>query len=199
MRTLAQEEDRRQERETRLVASDPEAMHEVLADYLGQIPWPHPTEIDFDLGDNHRTLAIDIQLASANDMPGSEWTMLPSTLRAKRKPLSPTRRRELYRDYTHAVAFRVIGEAFHRLPALQRILVSAYTSGTDPATGTERDDYLYSVIVDRSQWGRIDFSALDRVDPIAALANFQIRRSMTTTGVFRPVEPFAPEDLEQLD
>ena len=79
---------------------------------------------------------------------------------------------------------------------VRRALVSAYTQGTNPGTGAAEDHYLYSVIVKRAEWDQIDFCALDRVVPVASLDVFQLRRSMTKTGVFKPIEPFGLEDLE---
>ena len=78
-------------------------------------------------------------------------------------------------------------------------VVSAYTQGVNAGTGASEDHYLYSVIVERDEWNQIDFGALGRVDPVAALDGFQLRRSMTKTGIFKPIEPFCLEDLEQAD
>lgn len=53
------------------------------------------------------------------------------------------------------------------------------------------DHYLYSVRVERTHWKEINFAALTEIDVVEALARFELRREMTKTGAFRPIEPFA--------
>jgi hypothetical protein len=60
----------------------------------------------------------------------------------------------------------------------------------DPGTGHPRDDVLLSVRVPRSGWTAIHFRNLAALDVVAALEAFELRRSMTRTGIFRAVEPF---------
>ncbi|MEY6433208.1 DUF4236 domain-containing protein [Thioalkalicoccus limnaeus] len=196
-RRFERQEALRKEIETVHVLESVDAMQRVLSDYLERISWPKDTEIDFDLGENYHTIAIDIGLPTEDEMPTTHYTIAAKQLRVISKKLSDTKRRQLYMQYVHGIAFRVLGEVFARLPAVRRALVSAYTRGVNSATGAAEDHYLYSVIVERSEWTRIDFRALDRVDPVAALNAFNIRRSMTKTGIFKPIEPFGLEDLEQ--
>lgn len=187
----------REEIETRHVLESVDAMQGILSDHLGRILWPKAADIDFDLGENHHTIAIDIDLPTSDEMPTTEYSLPAKQIRVSSKKLSDTRRRQLYMRYAHGIAFRVLGEVFARLPTVQRALISAYTQGVNPGTGVEEDHYLYSVIAGRDDWNRIDFSALERVDPVVALECFQLRRSMTKTGVFKPIEPFGLEDLER--
>jgi hypothetical protein len=187
----------RKEIETTHVFESVDAMQGVLTDHLGRIPWPKAADVDFDLGENHHTIAIDIDLPTEDEMPTAEYSMSAKQLRVSSKKLSDTKRRQLYMRYAHGIAFRVLGEVFARLPKVQRALVSSYTQGTNTATGAAEDHYLYSVIVERNEWSRVDFSALERVDPLAALDGFHLRRSMTKTGVFKPIEPFGLEQLER--
>jgi hypothetical protein len=49
---------------------------------------------------------------------------------------------------------------------------------------------LLSVRVQRSQWEGINFSALESIDVIEALGQFDLRRSMTKAGAFKAIEPF---------
>ena len=190
-------EDDRRLRETTAVLESTEAMELVLSEYLDQIPWPKATDIGFDLGDNYRTIALDIDLPTEDEMPAAQWALAGRGLELKAKPLGDIRRRKLYQEYVHAVAFRVIGEVFARLPAVRCALVSSFTQRTDPATGHDIDTYLYSVIVTRDAWANVNFRALDNVAPTDALNAFRLKRDMTKTGIFKPVEPFTLADLEQ--
>ncbi|WP_253449776.1 hypothetical protein [Halomonas sp. Y3] len=136
------------------------------------------------------TTAVDIDLPCEDEMPDRYWTMPAKQIRLTPRRLSDTRQRELYRDHVHGIAFRVLGGVFARLPAVQEAKISGYRQITDPATGGERDQYLFSVTVTREQWSRIHFDRLDQVDLVAAMEAFTLRRDMTKTGIFRDIEPF---------
>lgn len=177
-------------REGEGVLHDPDAMEQTLRERLEEINWPRETAIDFDLGSDVSTIAVDIDLPCEDEMPDRYWTMPAKQIRLTPRRLSDTRQRELYRDHVHGIAFRVLGAVFARLPTVQEARVSGYRQITDPATGGERDQYLFSVKVAREQWSRIHFDRLDQVDPVAAMEAFTLRRDMTKTGIFRDIEPF---------
>ncbi|MGE4532244.1 DUF4236 domain-containing protein [Halomonas sp.] len=179
----------RHRRESEGVWDDPEAMEATLRERLEEIDWPRETLIDFDLGSDISTIAVDIDLPGEEEMPDRYWGMPPKQLKLSPRRLSDTRQRKLYRDHVHGIAFRVLGAVFARLPGVKEARVSGYRQVTDPATGAERDQYLYSVKVTRTQWQAIRFDRLDQVDPVAALEAFTLRRDMTKTGIFRDIEP----------
>jgi hypothetical protein len=180
----------RSQRESEGVLHDPDAMEQTLRERLEEIDWPRETAIDFDLGSDVSTIAVDIDLPCEDEMPDRYWTMPAKQVKLTPRKLSDTRQRKLYRDHVHGIAFRVLGAVFARLPAVQEARVSGYRQITDPATGGERDQYLYSVKVSRRQWEKIHFDKLEQVDPVAAMETFALRRDMTKTGIFRDIEPF---------
>jgi hypothetical protein len=53
-----------------------------------------------------------------------------------------------------------------------------------------RDEYLLSARIARSSWAGIDFNNLDSFDLPEVFSAFQLRRKMTKTGIFSPIEPF---------
>lgn len=179
----------RYQRESDGVWDDPEAMETTLRERLEEIDWPRETLIDFDLGSDISTIAVDIDLPGEEEMPDYYWAMPPKQLKLSPRRLSATRQRELYRDHVHGIAFRVLGAVFARLPGVKEARVSGYRQTIDPATGSEYDQYLYSVKVARKQWERIAFDNLEKIDPVAALEAFTLRRDMTKTGIFRDIEP----------
>jgi len=184
-------ESARQQREESGVYTDMDAMQQALRERLEEIDWPRETQIDFDLGSNERTIAVDIDLPNEDEMPGHYWQMPAKALKLTPRQLSATRQRKLYRDHVHGVAFRVIGAIFARLPSVEEARVSGYRQVIDPATGGEHDQYLYSIQVTREQWCRIHFDQLEQVDPVAAVEAFSLRRDMTKTGIFRDIQPFS--------
>lgn len=180
----------RHQRETESVWHDVDAMEQTLRERLEEIDWPRETVIDFDLGRDDRSIALDIDLPGEDEMPDRYWTVPAKQLRLTPRTLSATGQRKLYRDHVHGIAFRVLGAVFARLPSVQEARLSGYRQLADPATGGERDQYLYSVKVTRQQWERIEFGRLEHVDPVAAMETFVLRRDMTKTGIFRDIEPF---------
>ena len=179
----------RHRRESDGVWDDPDAMETTLRERLEEIDWPRETLIDFDLGSDVSTLAVDIDLPGEEEMPGHYWSMPPKQLKLSARRLSATRQRKLYRDHVHGIAFRVLGAVFARLPGVKEARVSGYRQVVDTATGAQRDQYLFSVKVTRAQWQKIRFDRLDQVDPVAAMEAFTLRRDMTKTGIFRDIEP----------
>jgi hypothetical protein len=180
----------RHHREAEGVWHDLDAMEQTLRERLEEIDWPRETAIDFDLGQDDRSIAVDIDLPGEDEMPDRYWTMPAKQLKLTPRTLSATGQRKLYRDNVHGIAFRVMGAVFARLPSVQEARVSGYRQVIDPATGGQRDQYLYSVKVTRQQWGKIQFDQLDQLDPVAAMESFTLRRDMTKTGIFRDIEPF---------
>jgi hypothetical protein len=96
----------------------------------------------------------------------------------------------MYAQHIHSICFRLIGEAFGMLPTLEKVTLSGYSQRKDKATGHERDEYLLSVTVSRLNWSKLNFGDLQSVDPIHAMSLFDLRRTMSKTGVFTAVEPF---------
>jgi hypothetical protein len=138
---------------------------------------------------------MDVDLPTEATVPRKRFRTLQRGLRLGVTELSDTQVRRVYMGYVHGALFRVAGEAFHALPALQKVVISGFTQEIDAATGKEQDTFLVSVQIARADWEGIRFDALDQVDPVAALARFPHRRDMTRTGIFRAIIPFSPRDL----
>jgi hypothetical protein len=176
---------------------DEEAASAVLSYRLGQVTWPRETLLDWDFRGG--TLFLDVDLPLQDTVPKRRYRLLQRGLRLGVSELSDTQIRRVYMQYVHGALFRVVGEAFHALPALDTVVVSGFTQESDPATGAERDTFLVSARVDRALWGGIRFDGLDQVDPVAALARYPHRRDMTRTGIFRGITPFSAADLPAAD
>jgi len=177
------------------VSDSTDAMADVLSERLEAIAWPRETAIDFDIGSDNSTITIDVDLPAADELPDAEWQVPARQYRLLRKPLSSTRLRQIYRDYVHASAFRILGEIFASLPTVEQALVSGYTQVVNGSTGHIEDQYLYSVTVSRAMWQGINFDDLGQLNPVACLEVFALRRKMTKTGIFKPVTPMTEADF----
>lgn len=180
----------REQRESLGVWDDFDAMAQTLQERLDEIAWPRETAIDFDLGKDERTIAVDIDLPGEEEMPDREWTMPAKRLKLTPKKISVTRQRKLYREHVHGLAFRVLGAVFARLPAVQEARISGYRQVIDAATGNARNQYLYSIKVSRERWERLHFDALEEIDVVTEVEAFTLRRDMSRVGIFRDIEPF---------
>lgn len=161
----------------------------LLAFHLARLTWPRETSVSFEVhGDE---VVLDVDLPEIEDMPAAEARVTRRPLGIAHDALSPKRLRERYMRHVHGVALRLVGETFAWLSGCQRIVLSGYTQRPDPATGHVEDTWLYSVQVTREAWERLDFAHLGRLDPVACLAGFDLRREMSKTGIFRAVTPFA--------
>ena len=158
---------------------------------IEELIWPRETLIDYQIEHGGKMMFVDVDLPEIEDMPRRQASVPSRGLRLSIRTISDTRNRRNYARHIHGVLFRIIGESFASFPRMQRVVGSGYSQRINRATGVVADEYLVSVSVDRMSWSRIDFSALDRVDPVEALTRFDLRRRMTKTGVFTAIEPFA--------
>jgi hypothetical protein len=193
-----QGEQERKALEETLVFSDTTAMERVLEIYLGGIEWPKEPAIDFDLGEDNTTLALDIQFPDEDEMPDKEWSVPVTQYQLIPKKMSATKRRQIYRDYIHSVMMRVAGEIFAHLPTVEHVLISGYRETINSSNGHAEDQYIISVIMHRYQWASVDFARLRLIDPTEVFTDHLLNRSMTKTGVFKGISPFSPSDLEEI-
>jgi len=177
------------------LTGSPVAMEALLADRLLAMKWPRETSVSLQVRDAG-TVWLDVDLPPPDEMPTQTARPAARGLRILLADKSDTQLRRDYMTHVHGVLFRLVGESFHALPTLGEVVASGYTQRPDPATGRPRDDYLVSVRITRKSWEEIDFTRLEAVDVVAAFDRFELRRDMTKTGIFRPIEPLAEGDPE---
>lgn len=156
------------------------AMEQVLEERLQAIRWPRET---------HVQIWMDVDLPEIEDLPTRTAAVAARGWKLSIKNLNDTQLRRLYMTHIHGICFRLIGEVFAALPTVDEIKVAGYSQRVNKATGVIADEYLYSVRVQRSNWSKINFRNLPALDPVEALAQFDLRRSMTKTGIFKPIDP----------
>ena len=177
------------------IYTTPVAMESYLEERLHAIAWPRETQVSFQverfdkIDDSGYKLALDVDLPEIEHLPTKTATVAATGYRILLHELSPTKMRKLYANLVYGIVFRILGETFAALPAVNVVTLSGYAERTDHATGNTRNDYLMSVRVSRAQWEQINFAQLDRLDAAAALAQFELRSAMTAKGLFEPVKP----------
>ncbi len=171
---------------------DASRMEKILERRFSSISWPRETQVSFEVVPNGTCVYLDVDLPEIEDLPDQEARIAKSGLKILVKDRSETQRRKEYMQHVHAIGFRLAGEVFHLLPTVDLVVLSGYSQRPDKTTGQIRDDYLYSVRIDRSKWEVVNFDQLQAVDVLECLGAMEIQREMTKTGVFKPIEPYAP-------
>lgn len=169
---------------------DTAAMERWLESNLQDIAWPRETLVALDIAEEGQHIRLDVDLPEIEDMPSKLAAVPARGLKLVVKDLPATQVRKRYMAHVHGVGFRLIGETFAALPRAQRVTLSGFSQRNDPSTGQVREDYLYSVRVSRDDWARINFDQLPMVDVVESLAQFELCRNMSKTGVFKAVDPF---------
>lgn len=189
-RKRGHDEGQKTEREflDRLNVGDAKAMEEWFETVLQDIAWPQETLVAFEMP-SPGTLAVDVDLPEIEDMPDKTAAAPQRGFKLSVKEMGPTQVQKLYMRHVHAVGFRIAGEAFAVSPAVETVVLSAFSQRPDKATGKVGDEYLYSVRIPRDKWRAIDFGNLANLDPVEAFSRFDLRREMSKTGVFKPIEP----------
>jgi hypothetical protein len=183
-------EDRKRELVEAAVAGDSESMENFFGEVLNDIVWPRETAVSFEVLDEGRELAFDVDLPEQEDMPTKTASVPQRGYRLSVKEMSATAVQKMYAQHIHSIGFRLLGEAFGMLPTIQRVTLSGFSQRKNKSTGHEADEYLFSVKVQRDQWEGINFESLNSVDVMEALSRFELKRQMTKTGVFTPIQPF---------
>ncbi len=166
---------------------DVSAIEQYIEEILLDIVWPRETRVDFDVRDDG-IVALNVDLPEIEEMP-SKTAMVPQRgYRLSIKEMGATHIQKLYMRHVHAVGFRIIGEIFSVSPFVQSVILSAYSQRPNKATGHLENEYLYSARVNRGDWSDINFSNLSEIDVVDALSRFELKREMTKTGIFRPIE-----------
>lgn len=185
-------EQRRKDMIEQGIQTDVQAMENFLEENLQSIVWPRETIVSTEILDNGKSVFVDVDLPEIEDMPSKTASAPQRGYKLSVKEMSATQIQRLYMRHVHGIGFRIIGEAFSALPNAQQVVLSAYSQRPDSSTGHLADEYLYSVRVDWDSWSRINFDNLQSLDVVEALAHFDMKRNMTKTGGFKPIEPFGP-------
>lgn len=184
-------EAKRKELLEELVFTNVNVMEDLLEQALQAIEWPRETTVSAEVAQTGKQVLLDVDLPEIEDMPTKTASVPSKGYKLTVKEMSATKLQKLYMEHVHAIGFRIIGETFAVLPTVQQVVLSAFSQRANKATGVISDEYLYSVRVNRADWAKINFRNLIGLDVVSALEQFELRRDITKTGQFRPIEPFA--------
>lgn len=184
-----------EERERRIIIEEGrfksiEDMNTFLSEKLASLEWPYETTANYQIEDDGKILFLDVDLPEIEVIQNKKASVASRGFKLNIKDVAEAEQRKNYMIHVHGIGFRLIGEVFVALPLATKVIVSAYSQRLDSGTGYINDEYLYSVRVDRKDWSQLNFNNLNSIDVVKCLERFDLRRNMTSKGVFIPIDPF---------
>lgn len=174
----------------RLAAKGFSAQMERALDYvLSGIAWPKATTVNYEFSHDVTGVALDVDLPDENEIP-RRTAEAKGNGKLSFKNRSDAQVRRDFVGLCYGSLFRVLGEVFALLPAIQKCLVSGYLQRPNQATGRVEEPYILSVLVTRQEWDTLDFSMLENIDPAATLNNFGVIASLDRSSRFREIKPY---------
>jgi len=165
---------------------DQESLENALLQSLGQLDWPHETNIAISLRQGR--LLLDVDLPEIEDMPSSQWTADRRSLQLALKPLSKQKIAFCYVEHVCSLILRLIGHSMATSTAIETVAVSAYTQ-RKISSGQSDDDYVATVEISRTAWDQIDRRAMDEIDPQNLLRRHGARIETNGRGIFLVQQP----------
>lgn len=168
---------------------NPDLLERHFADALDQIPWPLETLVSFE-APTLDTLHIAVELPDLDTLPKARPALRRRPPGVRQAAMSQTDRRRMAMTHVHSVGFVLMALAFWQLPTISRLTLNVSTERIDPRTAHTEEMTLYALRASREAWSRINLKRLDELDVVACFELFELRRKMSKTGIFKPVEPF---------
>ncbi|WP_394151058.1 DUF4236 domain-containing protein [Vibrio maritimus] len=173
-----------------VLSNDENFSESVLSSQLSGIEWPRETLIDFELKINDAEVYIDIDLPEIEQMPVKSAQLSANQRRLIVKEKSDRQIRVEYSKHIHGIALYIGSWVLATLPWCRNVITSCYTQRPNKATGVTQDDYILSIKFDRHSFSTLNFDCPELIDPIEAITLFEHKRTMTKTGIFKPIEPY---------
>lgn len=129
---------------------------------------------------------LDIDLPEIEEIPDSIASVNASNgISIKKK--SKKKVNEDYSDLVSGIVLILASNVFSLLPSVDTIVVSGYTQRLNKTNGHIEDDYIYSVIVEKSMFNTIN---LQYVSPLGALDNFNSVKNVTKAMEWKTITPY---------
>ncbi len=159
---------------------------------LSQLVWPRATLVDYSITERGSIVWLDVDLPEIEDLPPRVAKLSTNRKRIIIREKNQKQLRMQYAAHIHGIFFKLACTALAALPACRTVVISGYTQRLNSATGEINDEYLYSVRATPEVLSQTNFENLGQVNPIETMTLFEHRRKMTATGLFKPIEPYAP-------
>jgi hypothetical protein len=174
-----------------LLSGDTPSIEHALESDFDELEVPFNTEVSFQI-ENSDCVMLDVDLPEIEDciMTTTKSVLKSGEIREKAKP-----RKIQNQEYAQLVigfGFYLASRVYNLAPTISSVLVSGYTQRHDKSTGLLKDDYVFSIIVQRSTFAEINFA---HADVIAATSRFSCRLKKSASFELASVDPFVANDV----
>ncbi|WP_026914884.1 DUF4236 domain-containing protein [Christiangramia portivictoriae] len=140
--------------------------------------------LDFEYDEKQKHFHIDLDLPEIENIPNETGSILKSgKLSVKNKT-----QKSLKEDYAKCVTglgLLIAGVAFMSGAGVEKVFISGYSQRIDKRDGKEKNDYLYTIDLDKEQFSKINF---EQIDPLETFKLFSHNISLSKTFEFTPIE-----------
>ncbi|MBQ6523696.1 MAG: DUF4236 domain-containing protein [Atopobiaceae bacterium] len=170
---------------TLALEGDPFYIEAAAEEWISEVDIPVEISTQFEYRAQDHCLMVDLDLPEIEDLPTTVATQLANgDLKIKDKT-----QKQLRFDYAECVfgiAIYVAANLLNTSPAVTTVTVSGYTQRRNRA-GDINDDYIYSIKLPRIAFDHIDY---ENMDPEVFCLGLENRCNISTTKVFKVIEPF---------
>lgn len=162
-----------------------------LDKWFQKIELPLDFAVQYEYDPSRNTLYIDLDLPEIEDIPDETAVQMANgTMKVKKK--TQQKLREEYAQCVFGFSVFIASHCFGVSIKVEKILISGYTQRRNKI-GDLVDDYVYSVVFERSGFENIN---LAQVDPIEfCTTGFKNRCNMTKTFVLKAIEPYETGEI----
>jgi len=169
----------------KILPGDPEFILNSIDILLQNFSLPIDFSIDYQLSPD-KLLDIDIDLPELEDLPDSKASILKSG-KISIKNKTQTELKAEYAKCVCGLAFYFSGYFFNISPKISTIVVSGYTQRIEKKTGQMKDDYIFSIKIDRTTVEQLNFEI---IDPIDAFNRFEHQLLLKANFEMKTITPF---------
>lgn len=171
----------------RVETGDISAMESWLELFLDELDFPLETNVEFQIISRDEAY-VDMDLPEPENVPEKKAEILKSG-KLKMKEKTQREQREHYAMLVGGSAFYLASFFFHYLPTLTHVYISGYNQIIDTSTGHEKDQYIYSLKIDKET---LYSFKMENIHPIDAFQHFEPKLNVTKTYIFKEISPYAP-------
>ena len=167
------------------LGGDVEYIEAACGDWIEGVELPVDIDTQFEYRAEDSLLMVDLDLPEIEDLP-TETAVQLANGNMKMKEKTQKALRMEYAECVFGVTVYVAANLFNISPAIKKITISGYTQRRDKA-GDVVDEYIVSVRFEREGFYCVDFK---EIDPEEFCLRFENRCNVTSTKVFKAIEPF---------
>lgn len=172
---------------------DAAAVEQRIERWLRELTLPVEFSVQYEYS-SAGTLMLDLDLPEIEDLPEQKAVeMTGGSVKPRAKSLRELR--EEYQTCVLGLAVFFASSMFALSSGIRQVLISGYTQRRDRKTGEMEDCYIFSIAFEREAFERTD---VGNEDPCRFCDRFRSRINVLSTGEFKRIEPYSPEEFEKM-